>query len=109
MSRSVIAFAALVALTLGAAGASAGQEKGRYKIEGDNCVWNADDAGPNQCTPRTPGRFKKEGDACVWNAADKGPDQCTPPKGRWKTEGDRCVWNPDDSGPNQCNPRRPRK
>ena len=78
MSRSVIAFAALVALTLGATGASAVQEKGRYKIEGDNCVWNADDAGPNQCTPMTPGRFKKEGDKCVWNAEDSGPNQCNP-------------------------------
>lgn len=84
------------------------QDKGRYKKDGSNCVWDANDTGPNQCTPRTAGRFKKNGDACVWDAADRGPDQCTPPTGRWKTDGDRCVFDAKDSGPNQCNPRQPR-
>ena len=88
---------------------SAGQRKGRYKLEGDRCVWEVNDSGPNQCTPQTPGRFKKEKDGCVWDARDSGPDQCTPPQGRWKTQGSRCVWDPKDSGPNQCNPRRPRQ
>jgi hypothetical protein len=89
--------------------AEALQQKGRFKQEGENCVWDANDSGPNQCTPRTPGRFKKEKEACVWDAKDNGPDQCTPPKGRWKVEGDRCYWDPKDEGPNQCNPRQPRK
>lgn len=85
------------------------QEKGRYKLQGDDCVWDANDSGPNQCTPRTRGRFKQDGGSCVWVANDDGPDQCKPPSGRWKTEGDRCVWDAKDSGPNQCNPRRPRQ
>jgi len=85
------------------------QQKGRFKQDGENCVWDANDTGPNQCTPRTPGRFKKEKDTCVWDAKDNGPDQCTPPKGRWKLEGDRCYWDPKDEGTNQCNPRQPRK
>jgi hypothetical protein len=83
------------------------QQKGRYKKQGDNCVWDANDTGPNQCTPEVTGRFKKDGDKCVWDANDKGPDQCSP-TGRWKKEGDKCVWAPGDAGPNQCNPRRPR-
>jgi len=89
------------------------QRKGRFKQEGDNCVWNAEDSGPNQCTPITRGRFKKGGDdSCTWDANDNGPDQCTPPTGRWKQGGGdnrSCYWDPKDSGPNQCNPRRARK
>lgn len=84
------------------------QAKGRYKKQGDNCVWDVNDSGPNQCTPQTEGRFKRDGDNCVWAPSDRGPDQCTPKKGRFKKEGDKCVWNADDSGPNQCNPRQPR-
>ncbi len=84
------------------------QSKGRYKKDGDNCVWDVNDSGPNQCTPRTRGRFKKSGDGCVWDTNDAGPDQCTPPSGRWKKTGSRCVWDPKDSGANQCNPRQPR-
>ncbi len=91
-----------------AAPGTADQQRGRYKREGDNCVWDARDTGPNQCTPVTIGRFKQEGKRCVWDASDKGPDQCTPAHGRFKQEGDKCVWTPGDSGPNQCNPRRPR-
>jgi hypothetical protein len=85
------------------------QQKGRYKQDGEACVWDPNDSGPNQCTPQTAGRFKKSGDACTWDPKDKGPDQCTPPKGRWKMSGDRCVWDANDSGPNQCNPRQTRK
>lgn len=84
------------------------QSKGRYKKQGDSCVWDAEDNGPNQCTPVTPGRFKKNGDSCVWDASDKGPDQCQPPAGRFKKDGSRCVWDASDSGPNQCNPKQPR-
>jgi hypothetical protein len=92
------------------AGAPVLQRKGRYKKEGDNCVWDVNDSGPNQCTPLTRGRFKKGGnDSCTWDANDSGPDQCTPPQGRWKKAGSRCVWDAKDSGPNQCNPRQPRK
>ena len=89
--------------------AAALQAKGRYKRQGENCVWDAGDSGPNQCAPRTAGRFKKSGDSCVWDAKDNGPDQCTPPQGRWKTSGNDCVWDAKDSGPHQCNPRQPRK
>ena len=103
-----VLFTALVSAGIGVAAPEAGQDKGRYKKDGSNCVWDANDTGPNQCTPRTAGRFKKNGDACVWDAADRGPDQCTPPSGRWKTEGDRCIYDVKDSGPNQCNPRQPR-
>jgi len=81
--------------------------QGRYKKEGDKCVWVADDSGPNQCTPPK-GRYKKDGDSCVWDANDSGPDQCKPPKGRFKKDGNRCVWDANDSGPDQCRPVSPR-
>jgi hypothetical protein len=91
--------------------ADALQQKGRYKKGGDEtCVWDANDSGPDQCTPQTKGRFKKGGDdSCTWDENDRGPDQCTPPKGRWKKEGNGCRFDPKDGGPNQCNPRQPRK
>src|SRR5262245_33582274 len=84
--------------------------KGRYKVQGDNCVWDANDGGPDQCTPQVKGRFKKGGDdSCKWDANDVGPDQCRPPKGRWKLGGDKsCAFDANDDGPDQCNPRRPR-
>ena len=44
------------------------QQKGRYKKQGANCEWDANDTGPNQCTPVAKGRFKKDGDACRWDA-----------------------------------------
>ena len=106
--RRLTARAVLMTLLLAATAGAVAQQKGRYKQDGESCVWDANDTGADQCTPRVAGRFKKSGDACVWDAKDKGPDQCTPPSGRWKTEGDRCVWDPKDSGANQCNPRRPR-
>ena len=55
------------------------------------------------------GRYKKEGDNRVWGANDRGPDQCTPARGRWKKGGTGRVWDSKDSAPNQCNPRQPRK
>ena len=91
-----------------AASLSSGEQKGRYKKQGDKCVWDANDEGPNQCTPPAKGRFKKEGDKCKWDANDTGADQCRPKTGRFKQEGNRCVWSPNDSGPDQCNPRQPR-
>jgi hypothetical protein len=86
------------------------QQKGRYKKQGNNCVWDENDGGPNQCTPQVKGRFKKGGDdSCKWDANDVGPDQCRPPKGRWKKGGDNsCTWDANDGGPDQCNPRQAR-
>lgn len=84
------------------------QAKGRYKKQGDKCVWDAADSGPNQCTPQTKGRFKKTGDTCAWHANDSGDDQCRPSTGRFKKEGTSCVWNAKDSGPDQCDPRSPK-
>ena len=83
------------------------QQKGRYKKQGDNCVWDAEDGGPNQCTPQIKGRFKRgANDSCTWDANDAGRDQCRPPKGRWKKGGDNsCAWDANDDGPDQCNPR----
>jgi hypothetical protein len=96
---------AAVTLALVATVDVSGQNKGRYKVQGDNCLWDANDSGPNQCTPRARGRFKDQGGSCVWAADDDGADQCKPPQGRWKVDGDRCYWDGKDSGPNQCNPR----
>jgi hypothetical protein len=86
------------------------QAKGRYKKQGNNCVWDGTDGGPDQCTPQTKGRFKKGGDdSCTWDANDVGADQCRPPKGRWKKGGDNsCTWDANDGGPDQCNPRQAR-
>jgi hypothetical protein len=93
-----------------AASAPALQQKGRYKKQGDNCVWDAEDGGPNQCTPQIKGRFKRgANDSCTWDANDAGPDQCRPPKGRWKKGGDNsCAWDANDDGADQCNPRHAR-
>jgi hypothetical protein len=88
--------------------ADAAQQRGRYKKQGTNCEWDANDTGPNQCTPATRGRFKRDGDTCRWDANDNGPDQCRPASGRWKKDGDACTWSSSDSGPDQCNPRTPR-
>ena len=100
---ATLGLAAVLALTSVAPVSAA--EKGRWKKDGDKCVWDANDSGPNQCTPR--GRFKKEGGKCVW-ADEAGPDQCRPAGGRFKKEGNRCVWAAGDSGPDQCDPKRPR-
>ena len=109
-ARSIASEASL-SLDAHSYGAASSAQKGRYKTEGDNCVWVANDGGPNQCTPVTRGRFKKgRNDSCTWDANDSGADQCKPPKGRWKKgSGDDCTWDANDSGPNQCNPRRARK
>ena len=102
-----VALAVMVAVFVGtSADALGAQKKGRYKKEGDKCVW-VNESGPDQCEPPK-GRFKKEGDDCVWDANDGGNDQCSPKKGRFKKENGRCVWDRNDSGPNQCNPRDPR-
>ncbi len=86
------------------------QAKGRYKKQGTTCVWDANDGGPDQCTPIVKGRFKKGAkDECTWEANDVGADQCRPAKGRWKKGGDNsCAWDPNDGGADQCNPRQAR-
>ncbi len=86
---------------------AAAPQKGRYKKQGDTCVWDANDGGPNQCTPLVKGRFKKgANDSCTWDPDDVGDDQCRPPKGRWKKGSENsCVWDANDGGPDQCNPR----
>lgn len=96
------------ALALAATATAAQTPSGRYKKDGDLCVWDAKDSGPNQCTPRVKGRFKKSGETCVWDVKDVGADQCRPAKGRFKTDGSKCVWDANDSGTDQCNPRQPR-
>jgi hypothetical protein len=103
-----IAVPAIIAIATMAAAEGGTQATGRYKKQGANCIWDANDSGPNQCTPLTKGRFKKSGNTCVWDASDNGDDQCRPARGRFKKVGDRCVWNVRDSGPDQCNPRQPR-
>jgi hypothetical protein len=104
--RRIVVIPALMLAVAVAAGSA--QQKGRYKKQGATCEWDANDTGPNQCTPATRGRFKKDGDTCRWDANDNGADQCRPASGRWKKDGDSCVWNASDSGPDQCNPRTPR-
>ena len=92
-------------------GTSPPPSPGRYKIEGDRCVWNATDTGPNQCTPlpEPPGRFKLDGlGTCYWDPMDSPPDQCVPAPivtGRYKLDGQGgCYWDASDSGPAQCVP-----
>ena len=100
-------FIPAVLLTTAFAGAAfTADANGRYKKQGDKCVWDANDSGPNQCTPVTEGRFKRERSRCVWAANETGADQCRPAKGRFKKDGARCVWDANDSGPDQCDPHR---
>ena len=51
------------------------------------------------------GRWKIQGDQCVFDPNDSGPDQCAATMGRWKVEGDACIFDPNDSGPDQCRPQ----
>ena len=97
---TLAAFVVVAAITGADAGAA-----GRYKKDGNRCIWDEKDSGPNQCEPVTAGRFKKQGDRCEWTSNDSGPDQCRPAKGRFKKQGDKCEWSATDSGPNQCDPR----
>jgi pimeloyl-ACP methyl ester carboxylesterase len=83
---------------------------GRYKIIGSECVWDANDSGPDQCSPLPPpGRYKFDGfGTCYWEPNDYPPDQCSlpaAPTGRFKLDGSGgCSWDPNDSGPDQCAP-----
>jgi hypothetical protein len=78
--RTVTASLALMALFCSAAivAGAAEQQKGRYKIDGESCVWDANDSGPDQCTARIAGWFKKSGDACEWDPRTKGRISATP-------------------------------
>ena len=102
--------AGLVVVVLGLAAAMAGASSaapdGRYKKQGERCLWDEKDTGPNQCAPVTAGRFKKDGEACVWVAGEAGGDQCRPSRGRFKQDGSACVWTRDDNGPDQCDPHK---
>jgi len=110
MRRSIVSLIsiAMVGVLALSTGASAMQKKGRWKKEGDKCVYDARDSGPDQCTPPLKGRFKKDGNRCVWDADDSGPNQCRPANGRFKKENGRCVWAAGDNGPDQCDPKQPR-
>jgi hypothetical protein len=106
-ARLVVALASAVTIGIGVAEAGA-QKKGRYKVDGESCVWDVNDTGPNQCTPRNRGRFKEVGRSCRWVRNDDGPDQCQPPRGKWHLVRNRCVWDPNGTGGSTCNPRQPR-
>ena len=110
MNKSIVRivgamFVAAAMVATFAAVASAGDGPGRYKKEGNKCVWNATDDGPNQCTPVVVGHFKGTAQACTW-VSQNGADQCQPAKGRFKVDGKRCYWDAKDDGPNQCDPRK---
>jgi hypothetical protein len=108
MTRRLVGRLVLPVLMLAfAVSSSDAQKRGRYKKQGDSCVWDVNDTGPNQCTPWTPGHFRKTGKTCVWDANGFGADQCRP-NGRFKVDGDKCLWTPNDNGPDQCDPRKPR-
>jgi pimeloyl-ACP methyl ester carboxylesterase len=83
---------------------------GRFKLIDGQCVWDATDSGPDQCSPLPPpGRYKFDGwGTCYWEPNDYPPDQCSPPApptGRFKLDGSGgCYWDPNDSGPDQCAP-----
>jgi len=99
---------AAVAVATVFAGVTAAGAAGRYKKEGNRCVWNARDTGPDQCHPVLAGHFKKSGDRCTWAANERGGDECRPRTGRFKRNGRACEWNATDKGPDQCNPRQAR-
>ena len=108
-SLGSLVLSTLLLVPAGFAASGTDQAKGRFKQQGDACVWDANDDGPNQCTPRVKGRFKKSNDSCTWDANDVGDNQCRPVKGRWKKSENSCTWDAKDEGPDQCNPRQPRK
>ena len=79
-----VRWACLLVLLLSAIAATSGisAEQGRWKVDSDgNCVFDANDDGPDQCLPPNPtGRWKVAGDgSCYFEQNDQGPDQCVPP------------------------------
>jgi hypothetical protein len=72
----------LLALSVGATSSIVSAEQGRWKVDADgNCVFDANDDGPDQCLPANPpGRWKVGSDgACYFEQNDIGPNQCEPP------------------------------
>jgi hypothetical protein len=71
----IFAASALVATT-----AVRADVEGRWKVDGSGgCYFDANDDGPNQCTPpdTQPGRWKIDGaGGCYFDTTDSGPDQC---------------------------------
>jgi hypothetical protein len=52
---------ALLGGTLALDAAAHASAAGRYKKDGAKCVWDANDSGPNQCTPAAAGHFRRNG------------------------------------------------
>ena len=96
--RWVIVVLAVAALTAGLAAAGA-------RGSGYSAIPRLDAGGSGLDAAGAPGRYKKQGNSCVWDANDNGPNQCTPTKGRFKKDGNNCYWDANDSGPNQCDPK----
>ena len=65
----------LLVLTAGVTAATA-EASGRWKLGGDGgCYFDANDDGPDQCTPGSLGRWKLGGDgSCYFDATDGGPE-----------------------------------
>jgi hypothetical protein len=78
--------------------ATGDSESGRWKVgSGEECYWDANDNGPNQCYPIT-GRWKGDGQGgCYWEANDGGPDQCAPPAAPSEPPPNTSIPDPDDS------------
>lgn len=78
-----------------------GTQTGRWKI-GSTCYWDANDSGPDQCSPNS-GRWKDDGnDGCYFDGGDSGPDQCEPAvagTGTGDTGGYSCYY---DGHPEPC-------
>jgi len=77
MTRRILFGTLLTLVALLCVTAYAQGQDGRWKIEGDQCVFDPNDSGIDQCSPKL-GRFKIEGDACIFDPNDSGPDQCAP-------------------------------
>jgi hypothetical protein len=108
--------------------ACGGSSGGRNKCQGNACVFDPNDNGPDQCS--TDGDCGNEGEldyrcngsSCIHdpgngdfeasdcNSTCTGPGEAyyqgyyqgSYPPGRNKCEGNACVFDPSDSGPNQC-------
>lgn len=99
--------------------------RGRWKVDGASCVWDAYDLGPDQCqgTPATvpagPAGPETGGTGSTQPPADNpsAPGSSAPAgswpaagyrnadgRGRWKVDGASCVWDAYDTGPDQCSP-----
>lgn len=79
MQRRLIAIVVLCSIVLTEIALAQISPYGRWKLQGNRCVWDSNDRGPNQCDPRDPiGRWKIQGAACVWDPNDRGPNQCEP-------------------------------